>query len=298
VVRVEILEPGCDGEFGGLCPGGKVYNLEVEGTHTYLAEGFVAHNCHTMPADTYYGVTRKCRSAYWRIGLSATPMDRGDRRSVFTMAALGTIIYELPRGLLVEQGVLARPKIRMVTVRQPKLTEYDGLTDQHLEVKDWPAVYEAQVVRSAVRNQAIVDVVRSAEKPCLLFVKSIKHGQLLVHALRAAGQQADFVYGTHGLQQRKTAMKELVRGQLDVLVASVIFNEGVDIPELRSVVIAAGGKSTIAALQRVGRGMRTSKDKTDFQVVDFRDLGTESLADQSRARRTAYLRAGYEVIQQ
>ncbi len=43
---IEILEPGSDGQFGGLCQGGVVYNFEVEGTHTYIAEGCVVHNCH------------------------------------------------------------------------------------------------------------------------------------------------------------------------------------------------------------------------------------------------------------
>lgn len=43
---VEVLEPGRDGTFGGVCPDGLVYNLEVEGLHTYTANGVVVHNCH------------------------------------------------------------------------------------------------------------------------------------------------------------------------------------------------------------------------------------------------------------
>jgi len=46
VDRVEVLEPGSDGRYGGLCPDGHVYNIEVARTHTYLvADGVVAHNC-------------------------------------------------------------------------------------------------------------------------------------------------------------------------------------------------------------------------------------------------------------
>lgn len=45
----EILEPGSDGTFGGLCPDGLVYNLEVEGYHTYIANGVAVHNCHGVP---------------------------------------------------------------------------------------------------------------------------------------------------------------------------------------------------------------------------------------------------------
>lgn len=51
VDRVEVLEPGSDGTYGGLCPDGLVYNLEVEGTHTYDAEGVVVHNCHELSGD-------------------------------------------------------------------------------------------------------------------------------------------------------------------------------------------------------------------------------------------------------
>lgn len=46
VDHVEVLEPGSDGKYGGLCPDGFVYNFEVEGTHTYFANGVLVHNCH------------------------------------------------------------------------------------------------------------------------------------------------------------------------------------------------------------------------------------------------------------
>ncbi len=48
---VEVLERGSDGRFGGVCPDGLVYNLEVAGTHTYFAEGVLVHNCHEYSTD-------------------------------------------------------------------------------------------------------------------------------------------------------------------------------------------------------------------------------------------------------
>lgn len=48
VDRVEILESRSDATFGGLCPDGLVYNLEVDETHTYFANGLAVHNCHKM----------------------------------------------------------------------------------------------------------------------------------------------------------------------------------------------------------------------------------------------------------
>jgi Rad3-related DNA helicase len=48
VDRIEVLQPGSDGTFGGVCPDGAVYNFEVEHYHTYVANGFVVHNCHRL----------------------------------------------------------------------------------------------------------------------------------------------------------------------------------------------------------------------------------------------------------
>jgi S-DNA-T family DNA segregation ATPase FtsK/SpoIIIE len=60
VDRVEVLEPGGDGRFSGLCPDGYVYNIEVEGTHTYqIAGGVVAHNCQELFRHEKYGEQAK-----------------------------------------------------------------------------------------------------------------------------------------------------------------------------------------------------------------------------------------------
>jgi Rad3-related DNA helicase len=54
---VEVLEPGGDGTFGGVCPDGLVYNLAVDDTNTYVANGVVVHNCHKAPdvARDFFG---------------------------------------------------------------------------------------------------------------------------------------------------------------------------------------------------------------------------------------------------
>lgn len=50
---IKVHEPGNNGGFGSLCPDGFVYNLEIEETHTYTANGAVVHNCHQR-AETLY----------------------------------------------------------------------------------------------------------------------------------------------------------------------------------------------------------------------------------------------------
>jgi superfamily II DNA or RNA helicase len=232
----------------------------------------------------------RLRNAYYRVGMSGTPLARGDRRSLLTIAATGPVIYRIKSEVLIQAGVLSRPKIRLTPVAQTS------------ERPTWQGVYGECIVRSAKRNAAIAAQARRAQKPCLVFVKEIAHGRELEKRLRAAGLTTEFVWGTDSVDERKSAVRRLVHGDTDALVASVIFNEGIDIPELRSVVIASGGKSVIAALQRIGRGMRVQKDaqgkviKDTFEVFDVADKGCKWLERHTRARLRAYASEGYETI--
>jgi superfamily II DNA or RNA helicase len=267
------------------------------------AEGLVVDEAHTTPAASFLKVVMSAPNAYYRVGLSGTPLARGDRRSVLAVAALGSVIYRIRTDTLVEAGVLARPTIRMIEVRQA------------VECPTWQGVYGAAIVRSTARNRALVDAVVRVPKPCLVFVKELAHGRALEKLLGRAGVNARFVWGTHPLDARKRMVRDLVAGRIDALVCSVIFQEGIDIPELRSVVIASAGKSAIAALQRIGRGMRVEKDaagqviKGTFEVVDVADVGCGCpkkarhtgcrwLEAHTAARLRAYVGEGHSVTRE
>jgi superfamily II DNA or RNA helicase len=250
------------------------------------AQGLAVDEAHTLPAESFLKVVNGCRNAYWRVGLSGTPLARGDRRSVVAVGALGKVIYRIKPQVLIDAGVLAKPRIHMLPVYQ----ESDKPT--------WQGVYGECVVRSAVRNRTVVEATRQADKPCLVFVKEVKHGKTLNAMLAKAGLSSEFVWGTHSSEWRQSLIKRLQTGALDVLVCSVIFQEGVDIPDLRAVVIASGGKSVIASLQRIGRGMRIAKGKDTFEVWDLDDRGQKMLARHTRGRLGAYASEGFEVVQE
>lgn len=251
------------------------------------AEGLVVDESHTLPADSFWRVAMSTHSAYWRIGMSGTPLARGDRRSVLTIGALGPVIHRVRPSVLIDRGVLAEPCIRMVPV---------GSTVQR---PTFQGVYGEAVVRGAQRNAALIDVARVAAKPAFLFVKQINHGRGLLKRLLNAGIRAEFVWGQKATPQRQAAIERLVRGDADVLVCSAVFQEGVDVPGLRSVINGAGGRSVIAALQRIGRGMRVAQDGGDeakrFEVWDIADRGNKMLERHARSRAKAYEREGYAV---
>lgn len=248
-------------------------------------EGLCVDEAHTLAADTFFGVAMETTNAYFRIGLSGTPLARGDKRSIVTIGALGPVIYRLPAERLIKAGVLAKPIVTMRAV----LAQSSKETAQ--------GVYAEAIVRNVKRNKVIVREAQRVEKPALVFVKQISHARDLTKRLEKAGLKVRSVMGADSTEERQAAAKDLVRGDLDVVVCSVVWQEGLDIPELRSVVVAAGGASVIAAIQRVGRGMRRSEGKDSFEVVDFDDLGHPWPARHSRARRRSYVAEGYEITE-
>jgi len=76
-------------------------------------------------------------------------------------------------------------------------------------------------------------------------------------------------------------------GDLDVLVASKIFDQGIDIPQLDALILAGSGKSSARALQRIGRVIRNYPGKEKAIVVDFYD-NCKFLREHSKARLKVY----------
>ena len=96
-------------------------------------QGMLVDECHSIPAETHYRVAQALPNAYWRIGVSATPLDREDQRTAYALGTLGPIIYEHTAADLIEAGVLAAPSIRMVRVFQ----EFDQ-RDKFGCITRWP----------------------------------------------------------------------------------------------------------------------------------------------------------------
>lgn len=273
-------------------------------------DGVIADECHTVAADTQRAIVQRCHRAFWRIGLSATPLARGDQRSSYAVGTLGPVIYEVPSQQLRDLGILSEASIYMVPFAQKS------------EGDDWADAYERAIESSAPRNALLVEVAKLATKPAFLFVKGIEHGRMLAQMLDHAGIRNRFIWGNHASEERRAAIAQLKAGQLDVIVCSTVFNKGIDVPELRACINGAAGKSIIATLQKLGRGMRVQRDdagaviKRKFECWDILDrgcgctklkddgqgfaptvhAGCKWMEKHARARLRAYLAEGHSVV--
>lgn len=239
---------------------------------------------HAVPADSFYKVAMSMPNCYYRFGMSGTPLDRGPKDSLRTIGAIGPIVYQIANSVLEGEGVLSKPKIYMVPCKQEGVTSCG-----------WQVAYRQLIVESDARNALLAEMAERAAKPCLLFVDQMDHGRDLVGRIGRLGMRVDFVHGSHWNAARLGMIQRLVEGRLDVLVCSIVFQEGVDIPSLESVVMGAGKASVVGTLQRIGRGMRTAKGKQGFEVWDVLDKGQRWLAGHAQARLRAYKKEGHDV---
>ena len=104
------------------------------------------------------------------------------------------------------------------------------------------------------------------------------------------------LYGNDNLDRRTEVKTLLVDKKINVILASTIFDLGIDIPELNALVLCGSGKSTIRALQRIGRVIRFLPNKKYAAVVDFYDQ-VKFLKKHSQLRADIYSSEdGFKVI--
>lgn len=243
---------------------------------------------HHAGSPTAFQVYQATPNAYYRIAGSATPLQRGDDGNFFVLGSFGPIRYELSPEEVLEAGVVARPIVKLYPCHQ-------------FSTRGWPTCYQELVVRSQLRNDMILELAKRAPKPCMIAISDIPHGMALTRWLKETGLRSEFIYGETPTDIRKAAVGRMASGVTEVLVASVILNQGQLSPlisEIRSIINAAGGMSEIRTIQRVGRGMRKALGKKELLFMDLMDSGHHILSTHALMRMSAYIAVGYEVVQE
>lgn len=256
-------------------------------------DGLIIDECHIAPAATYLE-TLCSIDAYYRIGLTGTPEGRTDARDIFVIGALGPVIYKVTPQALVENGTLAKPAVTMLRCHQPYRMVYHEAKVRR--AREWQKAERLLITESETRNGLLLDAIERADKPCMVFVAKIAHGKRLEDALKKRRVRVEYVNGGSFKSTRMGAIKNLGDGRTDVMICSTIFDEGIDIPAVATVVLAGGGKSSIKAVQRVGRGMRLVPGKTTVDVIDVYDEGCATLTKHSDLRKAALKSCGYDVV--
>jgi superfamily II DNA or RNA helicase len=247
-------------------------------------EGVIGDEVHRAPADGPFEILTGLENAYYRIGLSATPLARGDGANVLTIGLFGPRIFGVSARPLIERGYLAQGKVSWTRIVHPGV----GGT--------WHEVYRELIVDNEERNRTLIELALRARPPVLMLVTEVLHGLQLYEALTAArGSKVAFVDGSSNAAERLERVRAARNGEVEIIVATSVFDEGVDLPELRSVVVGSAGKSVIRAVQQLGRGTRPAAEKDGFTLYDIADVGQSWLEKHTEERYLAYKGTGYAV---
>ena len=101
------------------------------------------------------------------------------------------------------------------------------------------------------------------------FCVSVNHAEFMCRHFNEHGIPSMYLTGKSPNEERKEAKQKLISGQVRFIFVVDIYNEGVDIPEVNTVLFLRPTESLTVFLQQLGRGLRLSENKECLTVLDF-----------------------------
>lgn len=238
----------------------------------------ILDECHICSCSTIQEIAKNIRPEHI-YGLSASP-HRDDNSDLLIESFLGNKITDISASYLIERGYLTRPYIKFINV--PKYPE-------KLK-KNYQTIYKKYIVENEVRNDLVVKgalkLVEQGYQTLVLF-STIAHGDKLYKEI-SKHIPCILLSGKDSSEVRLNAKTKLENKEINCLVASKILDIGYDLPSLSGLVLAGGGKSSVRTIQRIGRVIRKSINKTQTAVIDFYD-NAHYLKDHSKIRKQIYM---------
>ena len=237
---------------------GKVEHLERFKPQHF--DYLVVDEFHHASAPTYHRLLQHFAPAFL-LGLTATP-DRTDNANILALCD-DNLVYESDLFCGVSEKLLVP-------------FHYYGIFDSDVDYQGIPwrnGRFDPELLanklatlgraRHALRHWRL-----HAQQRTLAFCVSTRHADYMADHFRKQGIRAAAVYADSPLS-RGEALEQLSSGHLQVLFSVDLFNEGVDLPAIDTVMMLRPTESKILFLQQLGRGLRKADGKDKLVVLDF-----------------------------
>jgi hypothetical protein len=159
--------------------------------------------------------------------------------------------------------------------------EYYGIADGvSLEVVEWrrggydlgglDKVYTGNDERARLVLAKLKEIHGHPEKARGLgFCVSVAHAEFMARRFTDAGIPSLVIHGATEARERDEAPRKLERGEIAFLFTCDLYNEGVDLPFVDTLLLLRPTESATLFLQQLGRGLRLHRGKTQALVLDF-----------------------------
>jgi len=241
----------------------------------------IVDETHKAKADTYIRELPKIGASI-RVGLSATPLSfksKADKLNV--MSFLGPIKFNYNLKQAFNDGHLADIVYHMHTI--DKITDDKGkelVINSNKDV-DFHDVRRMCTIENKYFNEYIVNLTNKYKgSKILIIVDLVEHGEALCKLIPGS----IFISGKNSGVQREQAREDMHNNKLDVIIATKVLTEGVNIRNIEHLIIAAPKKSVIPIIQTVGRALRKTESKQQAHIHDFYHVTHPMLKSQSDAR--------------
>ena len=221
----------------------------------------VVDEFHHACARTYRDLLRRFEPKFM-LGLTATP-ERTDGGDLLGLCH-ENLVYECGLAEGINRGLLCP-------------FHYFGVPDEvdYAQIPWRSTRFDEQKLSEAVetksRAQSALEQLRKhGAKRTLAFCVSQSHADFMRAYLREHCElRVASVHSGEGSDPRQASLEKLQRGELDVLLCVDMFNEGLDVPSIDTVLMLRPTESKILWLQQLGRGLRKDEGKSHLRVIDY-----------------------------
>lgn len=216
-----------------------------------------------------------------RIGLSGTIRDHSsDRLKLQAIGNFGLSLMEVSKKELMDRGISQKPKVTILYV--PPIIR-----------KTYAEAYENGIRENSVRASIIRESILANHKDeCVLITcEHAAHAQFLYETLKDLGSVA---VADSKDSSRHKKIDSFAKGETRVLISTMIVRVGLNLPLIRAVYMAQGGKNMISLSQVSGRGERNDGVHDAFSLYDFMD-DSPWLKQHSLTRIAFYHKEGFDV---
>jgi len=246
-----------------------VQTLSAQSIETFDPHAFdviIIDEAHHVAAPTYQSILRHLRPREL-VGLTATP-ERGDGHDILQYFD-GRIAAELRLWEAIEQQLLTpfdylqiNDGLDLTAVKWRRGSGYDveELTNLYTAQKQWISLVLRQI------HEQVLD---PFSMRALGFCVSVKHAEFVAKQFNEAGIRSIALKGENESVERSRAIRMLQTGEIQAIFTVDIFNEGIDIPSVDTLLLMRPTDSGLLFLQQIGRGLRRCDGKQLCTILDF-----------------------------